>query len=199
MKVLLFLLLVLPLPLASNRQRETENSVTNEEYAVYSAILNKIEQSPNDGKEVKLVVINDQTNGPDNSCFPEKIAKWNERISANELKPIFDDLIAKNKESKTLVGKQFQVKHKSVLLNVRDFSLIFKKKDLEGWTDFYRTYPNSSGFITFSRVGFSSDATRAIVYEQNNCDSLCGYGGYILLSKEKGEWKVVTGFGCWQS
>jgi len=186
------------IPVGGNHQEAESDSVTAAEYAVYSALLNEIKISPNDGKEVRLLVINDQTEGPIKSCFPEEIAKWNGRIKADELKPLFANLIEKNRGSKSLYRK-FSVSNKYVLLNVENFSSIFKEKDFEGWDDFYKKYPASSGYITFSRVGFNSDGTKAVIYRETVCGSLCGYGGYILLSKDNGAWKEIDGCGCWMS
>ena len=57
----------------------------------------------------------------------------------------------------------------------------------------------SAGYITFSRVGFNSDGTKAVIYRETVCGSLCGYGGYVLLSKDDGAWKEIDGYGCWMS
>jgi hypothetical protein len=200
MKLHLLLIVVMAsfIPIAGNHPKAMSDSLTTEEYAVYSALLNGIEKSPNDGKEVKLLFINDQTEGPNKSCFPEEIAKWDDRIKADELKPLFESLIEKNKDSKP-INRKFEVNKEYVLLNVQDFSSIFKKEGFDGWDDFYKKYPNSSGYITFSRIGFNSDATKAAIYSETVCGSLCGYGGYILLSKNNGTWRVITGYGCWQS
>jgi hypothetical protein len=175
-------LMVSFLPIAGNHQDPSANSVTNEEYAVYSALLDRIKINPNDGKEVKLLVINDRTQGPYKSCFPEEIAKWDGRINDDELKPLFENLIEKSKDSKPL-NKNFKVNRKYVLLGAENLSSIFKRKDLEGWDDFYEKYPDSSGYLSFSRVGFNSDQTRAVIFRQESCGVLCAYGGYVLLSK----------------
>ena len=191
-------LLISFIPAGVNPQEAKSDSVTAEEYAVYSALLNEIKINPNDGKEVTLLVINDRTEGPNKSCFPEEVARWNDRIKENELKPLFENLIEKNKGSKSL-DRNFKVNKKYVLLNEQNFSIIFKGKDFEGWDDFYKKYPASSGYITFSQVGFDSDGTKAVIYRETVCGSLCGYGGYVLLSKDNGAWKEIADYGCWIS
>src|SRR5262245_1422149 len=117
--------------IGGNHQEAKTDSVTTEEYAVYSALLDGIKISPNDGKEVKLLVIDDQTKGTYKSCLPEDIAKWDYRIKADELKPLFDNLIEKNKVSKPL-NRNFKVNRKYVLLNAKNFSSSFKRKDFDG-------------------------------------------------------------------
>lgn len=185
-------------PAFAQSQTQRDNSVTAEEYAVYSALLNEITQSPNDGKPVKLLVVNDRTEGPGKMCLPEVVAKWNKEIQADELKPILSDLLIKNEQRYSLSG-QFKLTRHLVLINEETISEIFKKRGYEGWSEFYRKYPNSSGYITFSRVGFNKERTKAFIYRETGCGSLCGYGGYILLNKENGKWKEATGYNCWQS
>ena len=73
------------------------------------------------------------------------------------------------------------------------------RKDFDGWDDFYKKYPGSSGYITFSRVGFNSDKTKAVIYKETGCGMLCAYGGYVLLSKDNGAWKEIASYGCWMS
>ena len=191
-------LLLIVVPVFGQSHEKKNNSVTTEEYAVYSALLDEINQSPSDGKEVKLLVVNDRTKGPDKMCLPEEVAKWERRIEADDLKPMLTDLLTKNREPYS-ASRRFQISRKLVLLNVEAFSDIFKRRGYEGWDDFYKKYPNSSGYMTFSRVGFNEEATRAIIYRVTSCGSLCGYGGYILLNKENGRWKVTTGYNCWRS
>jgi hypothetical protein len=62
------------IPSLGNRPEARIDLVTIMEYAVYSALLDEIDESPIDGKEVKLLVVNDQTEGPDKMCVPEEIA-----------------------------------------------------------------------------------------------------------------------------
>jgi len=197
----LFIFAITSLPLVlglGQPQGEKVSPVAAEEYAVYSALLDGIKQSPNDGKAVSLFVVDDKTSGVPNSCLPDEIAKWEKEIKADELRPLLEGLLAKNKESYTL-GRHFAITRSYLLLTADDVSNFFGNKDLDGWGDFYEKYPNSSGHITFSRVGFNADMTKAILYRETYCGVLCAYGGYVLLGKEKGKWNVTRGFLCWQS
>jgi hypothetical protein len=190
--------LLILVPVFGKSHKKNNDSVTAEEYAVYSAVLNEIKQSPNDGKEVKLLLVNDRTRGPQTMCLPEEVAKWENGIKSDDLKPMLADLLTRNTTPHSL-RKQFKSSRRYVLLNAEALSGLFREKGYEGWGDFYRKYPNSSGYITFSRVGFNENGTRAIIYRETGCGALCGYGGYILLNKENGDWKVATGYSCWRS
>jgi len=198
--IFIFAITSLPLVLGPGQpQGEKVSPVAAEEYAVYSALLDGIKESPNDGKAVNLFVVDDKTSGVPKMCMPDEIAKWEKEIKADELQPLVEDLLAKNKESYSL-GRHFAVTRSYLLLSADDFSDIFRKKDLGGeWDDFYKKYPNSSGYIIFSRVGFNADMTKAILYSETRCGILCAYGGYVFLERNNGKWNVTGGFLCWQS
>jgi hypothetical protein len=178
--------------------KEKKEEISAEEYDVYSAYLDGFDKSPNDGKAVKLVVVNGKTEGPAGDCLPEGVAKYSEGIAVKELKPLLEELLVKNKTSVPLQNL-FKIKHNSVLLDENDFADFFKNRDFEGWDDFYKKYPDSSGFITVSRVGFDKKLTKAILYKSMSCGSLCGSGDYILFEKTDGKWKAVNWFNCWIS
>ena len=184
------------LPRELPKSQKTE--VSPEEYAVYSAYLNGIEISPNDGKAVKLIVINDHTTIIESSCSQDNIAKYNQRIAKGELRPLFESSQARSKESVSL-SRLFNIKHDYVLLAESAFADFFKAKDLDGWEDFYKKYPGSSGYISLSRVGFNTTFTKAIIFRKQNCGSLCGSGDHILFEKVDGKWKDIGRFNCWMS
>ena len=193
--ILLLCLLVLGAMLVSGTEK---TEVSAEEYAVYSAYLSGIENSPNDGKAVKLIVINDHTTAIEGSCSRDNIAKYNQRITKDELRPLFENLQTRSKESVSL-DRLFNIKHDYVLLDERTFADFFRAKDLEGWEDFYKKYPDSSGYISLSRVGFNTTRTKAIIFRKQNCGPLCSSGDYILFEKIDGKWKDVGRFNCWIS
>jgi hypothetical protein len=172
--------------------------VSAEEYAVYSAYLNGVEQNPNDGKPVKLIVIDSHTMATVSSCSQDNIAKYNKRIAKDELKPLFEDLLARSRES-ALLKRLFSIRHDYILLGRKDYAAFFRIKDIEGWEDFYKKYPNSSGYVSLSRIGFNTTFTKAILFRSESCGSLCGSGDYILFEKTNGKWKDVDRFNCWMS
>ena len=67
------------------------------------------------------------------------------------------------------------------------------------WEKFYKTYPNSSGLIHLSQVGFNNRHDQAFVYVARSCGGLCGGGSYILLGKTNGRWIVLREEGLWVS
>ena len=67
------------------------------------------------------------------------------------------------------------------------------------WDQFYRAYPNSSGLIFFSQVGFNNRQDQAFLYMGRSCGGLCGVGEYVLLNKVNGEWVVSKEQELWVS
>jgi hypothetical protein len=193
--ILLFCLLSVKLILTGNTQNV---EVSVEQYAVYSAYLNRIEKNSNDGKAVKFIVINDHAIVIKNNCPQDKIAEYDKRIANDDLRALFENLRAKNRESVSL-KRRFNIRHDYVLLNESDLAAFFTAKDTEGWDYFYEKYPNSSGYLSLSRVGFDTTFTKAIIFIEQSCGTLCSSGDYILFEKIDGKWREVDKFNCWIS
>jgi hypothetical protein len=58
------------------------------------------------------------------------------------------------------------------------------------WTRFEARYPQASGIIVFSRVGFDEEEDTALAFMYYRCGDLCGAGGLYVLVKTDGSWKV---------
>ena len=54
------------------------------------------------------------------------------------------------------------------------------------------------GMITFSKVIFNHDATRAVFYTEHLC-GLCGEGDFVAMEKRNGRWVVVNARSTWVS
>ena len=69
----------------------------------------------------------------------------------------------------------------------------------QGWRDFYKTYPKTSGAFSVSRVGFNENHDEAIIYVATQCGGLCGHGEFTLLEKEGAVWRIKQSFPLWES
>jgi hypothetical protein len=69
----------------------------------------------------------------------------------------------------------------------------------ERWEEFYKLYPKSAGYNSFSRVGYDKAKRNALVYFVNWCGSACGTGTYLLLEKGDNGWVVKEAAGMWIS
>ena len=59
------------------------------------------------------------------------------------------------------------------------------------WSDFYARYPGSRGYISFSRPGYDSSRTHALVSYGHTCGGLCGDWGFVLLERRGEQWVVL--------
>jgi len=64
MKIYVTIITFLLISSLNPNYNDGKDEISAEEYAVYSAYLNGFDKSPNDGKPVKLVVVNNETVGP---------------------------------------------------------------------------------------------------------------------------------------
>lgn len=103
-----------------------------------------------------------------------------------------DDYLAKNKISEPLRISNPGINY-----------VIVKDSDLPNdgpfWARFYERYPNSSGIVFFSNVGFNDRHDQAFVYAGRSCGGLCGSGDYVLLGKVNGKWTILKDEGLWVS
>jgi hypothetical protein len=163
-----------------------------EDYEIYSALLEKVNKNMNNGKDVKMFVINDVTITPPGICSFDEMSK--QEKSFQSIKLSFDDLSGAGKST---LSYSFKLSQTYTLLSYQDFRQIIKEGLPEEWSLFYEMYPAAAGFISLSKVGFNKDRTQAIVYMQTSCGFLCGAGEYILLTKSENKWKVSIIHGCW--
>jgi hypothetical protein len=75
------------------------------------------------------------------------------------------------------------------LLSDTKFSEVMKSG---GWGNFYKQYPDSGGYITFSPVGFDDSRTHAIAYVGTACGPLCGLWSSRFFEKQNGKWTEVS-------
>ncbi len=79
-------------------------------------------------------------------------------------------------------------------------SVVLSRRELEQSqsSDFQQRYPNNLGYIAVSQPGFNFNKTEAILYVDHFC-GLCGGGGYILMRKVNGVWRVLDQHSTWVS
>jgi hypothetical protein len=170
-------------------------SEETEEYAVYSALLEKLFVKD----DVKLLVIQKQTISSVDNYFIRSIVE--ERIpSMKKLFPsvsedAFHDFRSKNQQSSNL-NSEFALPVKYVVTDK------FKPKNDEdvAWIDsFFEKFTDARGMIRLSKVGFNKDRTEAFVFVEFVCFALCGGGNNVLLEKDSSRWKIKEQFEGWKS
>lgn len=72
-------------------------------------------------------------------------------------------------------------------------------KDKDGWDDFYEEHSGVSGFWQFSKIVYSNDLKRALVYVAIHRNYLSATGSVYFLSFDNNIWKVKYRFELWMS
>jgi hypothetical protein len=68
-----------------------------------------------------------------------------------------------------------------------------------GWDEFHAAFPSAVGLKRVSLPAFTADRSRAVVYVEWTCGSLCGSGIYIEFVRDKDGWKVSQQEAAWIS
>lgn len=172
-------------PIKSKDKRISVANRENEEYAVYSALINR-RRAYDDGR---VLLIGKQTF----SSYPHDVNKTDELVFIKLYIPdstsrdVLEDYKSQNQQSSELTSF-FRLHNRYVLISGPERYFENQKSRLA----FNTEYPNSTGGITlFSQVGFNSEMDQALVYASKYCGGLCGGGGYYLLSKK--EWDLDIG------
>jgi hypothetical protein len=153
--------------------------------------------------EAKLIVLQSQTTGcpvyedesPKREWGPaEPFHQVVKEMMPEVESQLLDDYLEKNKTPESLKVLDLDLNY--VLVN--DSDLPNDEFD-RFWTKFYKKFPDSSGIIFFSKVGFNAKHDQAFVYAGRSCGGLCGAGEYILLQKLNGMWVIKQERGLWVS
>jgi hypothetical protein len=97
------------------------------------------------------------------------------------------DAFREANKRQTPLRRSFHTSIDYELVDSTELQSIFKEGS---WPAFYRRFPGSSGILTFSRVGFSSDGMQALFYVKNRCGELCGGSAYFVMEKRDDRWVI---------
>jgi hypothetical protein len=161
-----------------------------EAYEVYSTIL---PDDWNKSQSTKLVI------AQETRSYGMCLAPDNEQ-SKKTVDPAIADYVAQNKKA-WLLQWDLQIAMPYQLVPHATLDAFFQKGGT-GWAGVQKTYPQSSGWIEVSAIGFDPDKTVAVVYEGHHCGVLCGGGRFYTLQKKDGKWLPLdwSGTSCaWAS
>lgn len=195
---LLLMMLTSNLAVFGSVRTVRQTKISKEEYAVYSAAINKMfaggKVTFDTQAKVELLVIADHNITTLRAYSPQNL-DWGRLPELSE--ETFNDFIQKNKEVQKLKDN-FKIELKRTLIKKDEIELIFKDRE-NGWEKFYKSFPDSGGYIGLSRVGFDKRKQQAIVYMEHNCRDLCASGHFLLLKKAEEGWVMVNGYMPWIS
>lgn len=177
----------------------------SEDYKVYDAVVRHMFR---DGvtrfdmnAKVEQIVLRERTHS--SYAWGTKKENW-EQVKFR-LPNLTDETIADYeaiRTSESSLEPKFDTKFKYVFVSDKKLEEIFKDKNERAndpWADFYKNYPGSAGYNSFSRVGYDKAKRNALVYFVNWCGSLCGTGSYVHLQKGENGWAVKNAGGMWIS
>lgn len=185
--------LALLLAACHSGSREPQPADTRDaETQVYSAALEERYASgagPSGGDVKMLLVVNETS--ADVERFRE--LRRDMGLASQE---VLDDFEAKNREPRPLKA-DFGLRIRTQPISAEEVRRLVPVRD--GIPDFdpmHEKYPEASGVVTLSRVGFDRDFTQAIVeVNRGSCGRGCGDGAFLFLKREDGRWKVRGYYG----
>ena len=79
-------------------------------------------------------------------------------------------------------------------------TVFVSRKELErtGSNNVQARFPNNFGYIAVSHIGLNLAKSEAIFYIDHFC-GLCGGGGYVVMRKVNGQWRVTDQHSTWVS
>lgn len=185
---LLSIIFIINLFIFGSISTSAQEKPDSEEYLVYTSLLEHRFIKP----EINQLVIRKQTMIDD---FEEKSART-AILDASKFygEEIMTDFQSRNKTSAELTDN-FNLKVRINLLAQEQIVEIFAaahplSANQDGWNSFYEKYPSTHFIITFSRVGFNKEKTKAFVFVGDACGPTCGEGNAFWLLKKDSVWKV---------
>lgn len=175
-------------------------SITEEDYAAYSAILANRGgyEDPEERWDDKpdLVIAESTATGDE---VKSRGGGWGFRSNSREA-PSSETNAAFDLRSTQSCQIQHKINYSGgySLISEKEINHFFKKHG-SGWKGFYEKYPKSSGFWRFSLVGYNQSKEEAVVYVSHSCGSLCGTGHLYLLRRINGHWSVENRLMLWIS
>lgn len=177
-----------------------DRSLQAQEYVIYDAVIKRIfvENVPEE-KRIDLLVIQERTILQDKAI--QGLRDGSVLLSRNVAsvdEATLEDLEARNKEPQSL-SSLFSIPMNYTIVGTQELKNSFggSSDASEAWKRFYRRYPNSSGLIGLSRVGFNGKKNQALVLLERSCGPECADGQIVLLSKENNVWAVRQVLTLW--
>jgi hypothetical protein len=185
-------------------------ATSDETRAILTAVLDQMDfvgippPPPEDGEQPRPETKRDLILADESLCFSASIKRPDCELDEKGriLVPELDRFAPRKLREELLLANQ--EKHSLELPGIpgtkmvpaADIQRIFKAG---WWSDFYKKYPDTSGFAEVSRPVLSEDRQQALVYIAHHCDGVCGTGTILLLAREGSEWRVVKQEMLWIS
>jgi hypothetical protein len=159
-----------------------------EEALVYAAALDEIfTQKKIMNKPVKLIVLENTTRFDDFDGETIFSADLNLKSLSKDLKPeTIQNFIAQNAKRQPIISPA----KGTLKVELLDGKEVQDTVQFGRWKKLFTAYPDSSGIVSLSKVGFDKTGTQALVYLANVYAEETGQGTILFLQKIGQQWKV---------
>ena len=200
--LLLFAALLLSISSQSTSQKTRQEAksncqLTSEDYAVFTALIAGLggPEDPEEAWSGKDILITGVTAAP--ADVRSHWGHWGFR-SKSKAAPSHDTVVDFERKARStcVLNPQFAEGKSYKIITQGELDTAVKDG---GWQAFYKKYPEAGGTWTFSRPGYNSGRSEAIVCVSHWCGELCGTGHLYFLAKQNGQWKVQNRLMLWIS
>ena len=176
---------------------ESRCELTEDDYAVYAALMNGLggPEDPEEAWQGKKLLIVDVTAGPSDTHSHWGGWGFRSRSKAAPSQETIADFEKKARDTCVLQSQFADTKPYNIIAK-DEVDKIFKHGN---WEDFYKKYPEAGGVWGFSRPGYNSARTEAVLYVSHACGMLCGTGHLFYLARQNNQWKVQNRLMLWIS
>ena len=176
----------------ASRPTPVPPDVSQVEYSVYVVAIESLVVRPNELRE--LVMISPTVgDGPEGPAAVEAM-----RDDADIPRDVRADLMTKNRVRVALQAERFRLNIPVTVLP-KDSAILFEaRSEADGKL---ASTPQSGRYVVHvSRVGFSRDSSRAVLYLGYGCGGRCGTGWKVQLRRDAGRpWRIIAADVVWMS
>jgi hypothetical protein len=161
---------------------------SDEEYAIYSAVLAKTQFSHTDHNQ-RLVIVRETIN-------PRELP-----VQCSKLPIGLQHRIKDSPRVRTLLDKKLVIGRPYILVTPQQADAWLQSRLPKIATDptaekSIDPFPGSTDLIRISDVFFNPNRTVAFVYVSAMCGTLCGSSGWAVIEKTDGVWRVLPTQSC---
>jgi hypothetical protein len=131
--------------------------------------------------------------GPDGNKLTDVLSANNGYTSVG--KELREEFVKQNRSPEN-IALPSELSDRYRLVNQEVLKSIFA--DARGWSEFHRRFPGA-GLLEFSRIGFNSDRTEALVYMSESSGIKNGGGDYFVLTRIGKTWVIKEKINAWLS
>jgi hypothetical protein len=164
------------------------------DYAVYDAVLEALFVAEEPAGTSPRHVIADSTDlgarvDLDHEYFRREFGSFYPIVQA-----IRADYALRGSVRAPLDARSFHVRGRVELVSPRELASLDRSANQNPdtfWQAFYLQFPGAHGHVSFSRPGYDSEGTHALLSYAHGCGGRCGDWGIVLLERRGDTWVVL--------